>query len=415
MRNSIEILYVSKLCSKRQFDELFKSCRIKPQQQAQKFHHLLLSGLSEHSNIQITAMSGLPLSRAINKRIWWHGSSEIENKIEFKYLPHLNIQAIGHAVAFIAALFAAARWCMANSKSERYIFCDVLNLTVSVGSIAAAKLFGVKTIAIVTDIPSYMQAYVKEEKAGFKSLLVGFYTSLCGYFIKHYHAYIILSKQMNELINSKNNPYIVIEGMANLEMREIENLLEDKHQESVIIYAGALHEKYGLKKLVEAFVKVQINDAQFWIYGSGEMENEIKEYEKRDSRIKYFGVVHNSVVVQEELRATLLVNPRPSDEEFTKYSFPSKNMEYMVSGTPLLTTKLPSMPEEYYDYVYLFEDESVDGMAKTLERVLGLPKEELHAKGAAAKDFVLREKSNVVQARRIIDLISGIAGKSCQP
>ena len=52
-----------------------------------------------------------------------------------------------------------------------------------------------------------------------------------------------------------------------------------------------------------------------------------------------------------------------------------------------------------------FEDESVAGMARTLEHVLSLPKEELHAKGAAAKEFVLREKNNVVQTKRIVEMI----------
>ena len=60
--------------------------------------------------------------------------------------------------------------------------------------------------------------------------------------------------------------------------------------------------------------------------------------------------------------ATLLINPRFSNEEYTKYSFPSKNMEYMASGTPILTTKLPGMPKEYYEYIYLFEEESIEGM-----------------------------------------------------
>jgi len=42
----------------------------------------------------------------------------------------------------------------------------------------------------------------------------------------------------------------------------------------------------------------------------------------------------------------------------------------MASGVPLLTTKLPGMPEEYNDYVYLFDDESVQGMRKTLDYLL---------------------------------------------
>jgi len=400
----MELLYISKLCSHKKFDELFVSSHIKLQQQAQKFHHLLASGLSEHADIKVTAMSGLPLSRVINKKIWWRGLSETVNGLHFIYLPYLNMAIIGHIFSFFITFFATVKWCLANQKRERYIICDVLNLTMSIAAKAAAKLFGVKTAAIVTDIPIFMQGYVKQEKTGIKSLIVGFYTALCTYFVKQYDAYVVLTEQMNDLVNPKNNPHIVIEGMASYEMKEVSNLSEGKYQEKVVVYAGALHEKYGIKRLIEAFTSLPMDDIRLWIYGSGEMEKEIREYEGQDSRIKYFGVVHNSIVIREEIKASLLVNPRPSDEEFTKYSFPSKNMEYMSTGTPLLTTKLPGMPEEYYDFVYLFDDESVEGMARTLERVLSLPKAELHAKGNAAKEFVLREKNNVVQAKKLLNL-----------
>ena len=82
--------------------------------------------------------------------------------------------------------------------------------------------------------------------------------------------------------------------------------------------------------------------------------------------------------------------------EFTKYSFPSKNMEYMVSGTPILTSKLPGMPKEYYDYVYLINDNSPKGVLKSLQETLKNDRKTLHQKGAYAK--------NVVQTRRILEL-----------
>lgn len=78
------------------------------------------------------------------------------------------------------------------------------------------------------------------------------------------------------------------------------------------------------------------------------MENDIRKYEKIDNRNKYFRVVPNQAVAEEELKATLLVNLRPSNEEFTKYSFPSKNMEYMVLGTPTLTTRTKEMGSNLY-------------------------------------------------------------------
>ena len=125
-----------------------------------------------------------------------------------------------------------------------------------------------------------------------------------------------------------------------------------------------------------------------------------------NKKIKFFGVVPNDMVVQEEIKATLLINPRFTNEEYTKYSFPSKNMEYMASGTPTLTTKLPGMPKEYYDYIYTFDQEDVESFKNKLEEILSKPSEELHKKGMDAKEFVLEQKNNVVQARKIIKLIT---------
>lgn len=221
-------------------------------------------------------------------------------------------------------------------------------------------------------------------------------------FIKVYY---ILTEQMNELVNPKNKPYVVIEGMVDVKMDSIPNNLRDKYEEKVIIYAGALHEKYGIKLLIEAFIELKDKDARLWLFGDGDLVNEINTFQEKDSRIKYFGVVPNELVVRKQLKATLLVNPRPSIEEFTKYSFPSKNMEYMASGTPVLTTPLQGMPKEYNDYVYLFEDETVDGMVKTLTTILSKDKSELHDKGIRAKEFVLKEKNNVVQAEKILKMI----------
>ena len=78
----------------------------------------------------------------------------------------------------------------------------------------------------------------------------------------------------------------------------------------------------------------------------------------------------------------------------------------MASGTPLLTTKLPGMPEEYYPYVYLIEDESVDGYAKALKDALSHSDEELYHYGETAKSFVLNKKNYLEQAKRVTKLIA---------
>ena len=157
--------------------------------------------------------------------------------------------------------------------------------------------------------------------------------------------------------------------------------------------------------LIEAFLLLDMEDVALSLYGDGPLIPFIKECERKDKRLHYYGVQPNEKIVEEELRATLLVNPRPTTEKFTKYSFPSKNMEYMVSGTPLLTTQLPGMPQEYYPYVYLFEKESVDGYLSKLSEILALPRKELLKRGCEARKFVLGRKNNIAQSNKLLDFI----------
>jgi hypothetical protein len=77
----------------------------------------------------------------------------------------------------------------------------------------------------------------------------------------------------------------------------------------------------------------------------------------------------------------------------------------MLSGTPLVTTKLCGIPDEYFQYVYTFEQETIEGFAKTLIKILSIPEEELIIKGKEAQDFVLKNKNNIIQAQRIKDFL----------
>lgn len=399
----MNILYVSTVCSDKKFKEIFENSKVKPQQQAQKFHKLLIKGLLKLGN-NLYLMSRLPINKSTDKKVKTFGLKEKGANITYNYLKILEIPIIKYIILFVDGFINTMRWNFKNRKQDRIIICDVLNLSISISALLVSKICNVKSIAIVTDIPNYMQNYTMQKKTHTKQFVSNLYTKICNYFIQKYDSYIILTEQMNELVNRYNKPYKVIEGIVDSNMMNVENLLQNKYKEKVVIYAGSLKEMSGMKKFINAFTKLKDDEARLWIYGSGELENEIKNYEQRDHRIGYFGVVSNEEVVKEQLKATLLVNPRPSNEEFTKYSFPSKNMEYMVSGTPILTTPLQGMPKEYNDYVYLFEDETVDGMTKTLEDILRKDKEELHMKGLRAKEFVLREKNNVVQANKVLDI-----------
>ena len=386
----MKTIYASCACSKKNFEELFKQSKQIPGQQVQKYHRLIMEGMSING-VKVKTITGLPVSHSNSKKKCFNIKSDNENGVEYNYMPIINIRGIKNILVVIGSFYKTIKY-MKNDR-DTYLICDVLNFSVSMGALFAAKLLGRKNIGIVTDIP----AFLSEGSANFK-------VKLNNLLIKQFDSYIFLTNDMNSLINKRKRPYIVIEGQVDISMRNIENDIGKKYKHKVCIYAGMVHKIYGIKYLVEGFIKANIIGAELHIYGSGDYRDELIEICKNHANVKYFGVVANDIVVKEELKATLLINPRPTNEAYTKYSFPSKNMEYMVSGTPVLTTKLPGMPKEYDDYVYLLEEENVDGIKERLVEILAKSDYALHEKGEQAKAFVLKEKNNIVQSKKIINL-----------
>ena len=80
----------------------------------------------------------------------------------------------------------------------------------------------------------------------------------------------------------------------------------------------------------------------------------------------------------------------------------------MLSGTPLLTTKLPGIPKEYFDYLYTFEEETIEGFAKKMQAILALSPAELKTMGLNAQRFILEHKNNIIQTKRLIHFFKNI-------
>ncbi|HJV48207.1 MAG TPA: glycosyltransferase family 4 protein [Geothrix sp.] len=402
----MEILYVSVLRSQKRFAELLRDQAVKPPQQIQKFHGLLARGLAPCVR-ELTALSVIP--NPAGKSGFPRASSESEDGISFRYFSLKMIPVLSHVLTFSWSFFSCLRWSLARRGQARFLICDALDLSISSGALFAAKLTGTHAVTIVTDIPDYMYGEASRAAWTFHHMILRLYVTLSTFFMERYDGYILLTEAMNGLVNPKGRPHLIMEGIVDPGMGEVPNTLAGKYAEQVVIYAGALYARYGVASLLEAFLQVPDPNARLWLYGSGELESKLQDYADRDSRITYWGVKPNAEVVAAEVRATLLVNPRPAEEAFTKYSFPSKNMEYMASGTPVLTAPLPGMPKEYLEHVYTFPASTAEDLAASLSDLLGRPREELHLMGLHAKTFVLTQKNSLIQGRRVHTFLQTLA------
>lgn len=397
----MKILYISSVCTPKVLDYIFETSTIKPSQSVQKFHRLLIEGFAKYVDLcQVEVLTSLPVSPSGHKKIIWNIQDDKLNGIPFHYIPFINLRILKHIVVFFITFFKVCFWILSNRKNEKVVLCDILNVSVVWATFIACKIGRQNIAVIVTDLPFYSVLNFDQE-----SFLKRTYLKISSFLLTHFDFFIGLTQQMNEVINPYSKPFMVMEGLVDSKIFPNIKASTLKEKKRIVIYAGGIYEEFGVKKLLDAFVRLKGDDLELHIYGSGDLEKEMPKYSAIDSRIVYHGLVNNSLVVQRLVEATVLVNPRPTTEDFTKFSFPSKNMEYMVSGIPLLTTKLPGMPSEYNDYVYLIEDESVEGIHKVLANLFSKTEEELRKFGYQAQSFVLKNKSNEIQGKRIIDFL----------
>lgn len=386
----MQFIYAASTCSDKVYKELFSNTKLKPASAIQKYHRLLIEGLAAHAQVDVVANP--PVHKGILERPWTTLPKEQIGNACYHHLPAIRNSLVKRVYITMAAFWKT----LTLLRKDSAVILDCLNRTVSLACLLAARIRGCRCVAIVTDLPDILLESALAKKLSY-------------FVIRHCTDYVLLTEAMNEVVNPKGKPYIILEGHSDIHMREHTVSLENKEFPRICLYAGTIGKQYGLDKLVEGFRKANIPDTRLELYGTCDNEEEFLESIRGDERIFYGGVRLNSEIVEREKAATLLVNPWLTQDEkikyFLTYSFPSKNMEYMASGTPMLTTVIPGMPEEYHPYVYLLRDESEEGFAAALKDIFTRSDEELMEKGLAAKEFVLNHKNNVIQAKKIVDML----------
>ena len=76
----------------------------------------------------------------------------------------------------------------------------------------------------------------------------------------------------------------------------------------------------------------------------------------------------------------------------------------MATGTPVLMQKLPGMPEEYCQYVYLYDD-SVECLQAAILEIKKMPKKLRQEKGENARTFIIENKNTKMQIAKVINSI----------
>lgn len=395
------ILVLSTVCSGDFYRQLI-SMRTKPALDTQqKFMLSIVEGLAENGDVKVDCISVVPVSRSNYPEKKFRQFTEEVNGITFTYVGFTNFPIIKNVTAAASMKKAAVRYYSEHKTDEIYVIADGLSAEASEAALALKKK-GVGNAAIVTDIP--LIAETMGGRVGIRAAYSRFYGTRANRLLLRYDRYVLLSEYMNEVVNpDRKKPFMVMECIVDPDLFERAAVQPDSEKPSVL-YAGKFYRECGVVEFARAAKELK-DTCEIWLYGGhGDCTDELEQLARENPNLRIHGIVPLEEILGLEKACTLLINPRFAEEEFSKYSFPSKTAEYMLSGTPVMMYRLPSLPKEYEEHVYIIEEEGTT-LAESIKNVLERPASELREKGIEASRYIRENKNRTIQAKRILEFI----------
>ena len=291
------------------------------------------------------------------------------------------------------------RWCEQTEGEKMIFFYNFTAFTVLPE--LKRKFKDVKACLLVTDLPEYMAAD-NSLLTRLNRCVSSVFSSDDKSYFEYVDGYVLLAPAMRERLPMNGKPWIQVEGIYNPEVDDVE---VEKDKEKVVLYTGNISRRYGIIDLLDAFNKIESPNYRLWIRGNGDTFGEVQKRIQNDKRIVYFDKMSKRELMELQKRATVLVNPVHSYEEFTNFFFPSKSLEYLASQTPTLMAPLPCMPKEYSPFVYYFEDESIDGLSRRIVDICEKSSDELQDFGVRASQFIMKYKTPQPQVEKILSFM----------
>ena len=248
-------------------------------------------------------------------------------------------------------------------SNDFIIITDTLRLNLIKTAKKIAKQYGVKVIGMLTDNPFNLSSggsFIKKSLRKEVSALDG---------------YLSLTQNLVTVFN-QHVPSYVFEGLVT---EEKEGKKDPIH--NYFYFGGSLYERYGVKTLVDAFHDSNVN-CKLVLAGSGPLDKYIEEMAEKDYRILYLSQISKEKNIAYMRNSIANINPRPLDKKLDEESVPSKLIEYLSIGTPVISTKYPELYSLFKDDVTWIDGNDLISMKIALESY-DISKQEEHLKKAA--------------------------------
>lgn len=362
-----------------------------------------LDGFCQNESVQSVSVINLPFIGAYPKRyddVYFRPvqSTELLGRATICNVGFFNLSVVKNIHKVVLAITQIIAHVNKHNGKDCVVVCYSMHLPFLVACHIVKRIKkDVHLCVIVPDLPEYMSV-----RTGFMKSLFEVLSKVSYFVVNRADSIVAITAQMLNVFHSSMKK-VVIEGIAD---EKYLSAGEPEDKLNYFLYTGTLDRRYGIRNLLDSFIAAGIDQYELLICGDGDDRKYVETISAAHPQVKFLGQLDRSAVLNYQRQAKLLINPRDNESAFTKFSFPSKVIEYMSSGTPVLMYELDGIPDEYYEFCFVVPLGD-NGLRDKLLELSRLSDEELLAKGRSAKRFIVDNKMPGVQVRKLLEEIKG--------
>ena len=383
----MNVLIFSSAMRERDFALYQEEAKIKPNPSNQNFYYKLIKALAINNNVSV--VSHRPLVKGMFRKNAVEGDTTVDGKIKFYYTSN-KCDKLFKLLKEESVIEKTAKQAIEDFMSHDFVIVtDTLRLNLLKAAKKIAKQYDVKIVGMLTDNPfnlSSSNPFVNKTLVKQASTLDG---------------YLSLTQGLVEVFNT-NKPSYVFEGLVSEE--------SEGKKDPIFNYfylGGSLYERYGVKTLVDAFHKSNVK-YKLVLAGNGPLVDYIEQMAEDDYRILYLSQLSKEKNIAYMRNSIANINPRPLDYKMDNESVPSKLLEYLSIGTPVISTKYPKLYSTFKDDVSWIDGNSIEDMRFALEHYEVPNQEQYLKKAATARRKVFEFYGLNVQAESIDHFLAEI-------
>lgn len=372
-----------------EFAKYQKEAHIKPNPSNQNFYDKLIKALSFKNNVSV--VSHRPFVKGMFDDDVLQAKQTSDGKVKYYYT---RLEATRSYKLFDEAeeIIAAGEKAALDFSGEPFIcVVDTLRVNLVKGAIKFARKFNVKIVGVLTDNPANLslirRSYVKNVYRNAQRL----------------DAFLALSNGLLRVFKVSEKPNYVFEGLVD----EVP-LMQKKPIGNYYFFGGSLYERYGVKRLINAFLDSNIPE-KIVIAGNGPLQDYIFQNTEKNLRLLYLSQLPINQIYCLEQHAIANINPRPFSKKMDDESVPSKLLEYLSSGVPTISTIHSKLYEIFKNDVYWIEDDTTIGIKNALNNFATQDYEEMMKRAIAARVKVYEIYGLKNQGERIAYFLTSIS------